>query len=394
MAPEQPENYRYVILGSGRQGTAAAYDLARFGGASQIIMADRDPVAAEDNAHRVNRLTGREVAQGVQLDATDLEAVREVLSAADGAISAVPYYFNLDITRAAIAAGTHLADLGGNAEVVSAQLELDDQARDAHVSVVPDCGMGPGLISTLVAYLVELLDEPREVIIYDGGLPQDPQPPWNYKCTFHINGLTNEYYGYARFIRGGKPVQLESLSDMHLIDYPGIGQLEAMLTSGGMATAAQAYLGTLERLENYTLRYPGHYQWFRAFQTLGLFEEEPIQVGDQQVVPREVYHTLLAPHISAPLIKDVCLFRGVGVGVKDGAETRLNVDIIDYYDEETGFTAMERLTGWHIAIMLGFQVRGAVPPGCHGVESAVKASDFMEALRLRGIDHTITAEPS
>jgi lysine 6-dehydrogenase len=154
-------------------------------------------------------------------------------------------------------------------------------------------------------------------------------------------------------------------------------------------TSVDTYFGQVQRLENWTLRYPGHAEWFKAFRTLGLFEEEPIQVGDQTVIPREVFHTLLAPHISAPLIKDVCILRGEGRGIKEGKETEITIDLLDYYDEDTGFTSMERLTGWHVAIMMGFQAKGAVPAGATSLEKAIKASTFMEALKERGIEYTV-----
>ena len=58
--------------------------------------------------------------------------------------------------------------------------------------------------------------------------------------------------------------------------------------------------------------------------------------------------------------------------------------MIDYYDEETGFTAMERLTGWHAAIMAEFIARGEVASGVWPLEKAVSATRFMEKVRQRG----------
>ena len=50
--------YTYAILGAGRQGTAAAYDLAKFGEAQKIIMADvreETAVQAERKAAKAGR---------------------------------------------------------------------------------------------------------------------------------------------------------------------------------------------------------------------------------------------------------------------------------------------------------------------------------------------------
>jgi lysine 6-dehydrogenase len=308
----------------------------------------------------------------------------------DVVLSAVPYYFNLAITRASVAAGAHYCDLGGNTEVVRAQMALDAEARRAGVSIVPDCGMGPGLVNTLGAYAIHLLAEqlsaePREVYVYDGGLPQNPVPPWNYQLSFHINGLTNEMDGEAIFIRDGKMVQVPTLSEPEWLDFPGLGRLEADVTSGGTSTAAWTYLGKLERFENKVLRYPGHYEWLRAYKALGLFSERPIQVDGQEIVPRQVYHTLLEPKIGGSEVRDVCVMRVVGRGLRAGQPVTVTVDLLDRYDEATGFTAMERLTGWHASVMMGFQARGRVQAGAKPVELAIPAGEFMEALRGRGI---------
>jgi len=380
--------FRYVILGSGRQGTAAAYDLARFGGAARILMADTRLDAARQAAARVNDLLGREVAQASTVDASQRASVQGVLSGAHVALSAVPYLFNLAITEACVAAGVSLCDLGGNTDVVWSQLRLDEAARRAGVSVVPDCGMGPGLINHMGVHVMDLLDQAREVYLYDGGLPQDPVAPWGYQLTFHVNGLTNEYDGDATFIRDGKLTAVPTFTELETIDLPPLGRLEAFVISGSMSTTPHTHLGRLERYENKVLRYPGHFATFEAYKRLGLFSEQPVEVDGRAVIPRHLYHRLLEPRLAAPLIRDVCVMRAVGVGEKGGRPARVSVDLVDRYDPATGFTAMERLTGWHAAIMMGLQARGRIGPGAHRMEQAVRAADVMAELTQRGIPHT------
>ena len=384
--------YTYAILGAGRQGTAAAYDLAKFGEAQIIILADIDEESAAQAAIRINQLIGREIAIAQQLDVSDRAALDKILPDVDVVLSAVPYYFNLEITKACLAAGSSLCDMGGHTGVVRQQLALDAEAKAAGISTVPDCGMGPGLNVTMGAYAKYLLDEPRAVHIFDGGLPQNPVPPWNYQATFHINGLTNEMDGQATFLRDGKLTDVETLSEPEFIEFAPLGRLEADVTSGGLSTSPWTFEGQLQEFTNKTLRYPGHFEWLRAFKELGLFSEEAIQINEFQIVPRDVYHALLEPKISASEIRDVCVIRVVGYGKKDGEETTVTIDLIDYYDEETGFTAMERLTGWHCAMMMGFQARGHVPVGGISVEIAVPAAEFMQAVRERGIKFEVRYE--
>jgi lysine 6-dehydrogenase len=380
---------RYVILGAGRQGTAAAFDLARFGDAERIVMADARPEAAEVAAGRVNQLAGRLVASAAAVDVADPSALQPLLGGAHVALSAVPYMFNLRISRACLAAGTSLCDLGGNTDVVWSQLELDAAARERGVSLVPDCGMGPGLINHMGTFVMELLDEPREVYLYDGGLPQDAPPPWSYQLTFHVNGLTNEYDGDATFIRDGKLVQVPTFTELETVEVPPLGRLEAFVISGSMSTTPHTHLGRLQRYENKVLRQPGHCATFEAYKRLGLFSETAVDVGGQQVVPRALYHRLLEPQITAPRVRDIALMRAVGVGAKDGAERRVTVDLVDRYDEATGFTAMERLTGWHAALVMARQADGRIPAGAHRMENALRGHDVMAEMERRGIGHTV-----
>ncbi|MCA9959149.1 MAG: saccharopine dehydrogenase C-terminal domain-containing protein [Chloroflexota bacterium] len=382
-------HYHYLILGAGRQGTAAAYDLAKFGAASKVTLADMYEETAVAAANRVNELIGWDVAVGKAINVADAQSVMAFMLDADAALSAVPYYFNLDITKAAIATQTHLCDMGGHTGIVRQQLVLDKEAQAAGVSIVPDCGMGPGLINTMAAYAIDLLDETHAIHIYDGGLPQHPKPPWNYQLTFHVNGLTNEMDGKAVFIRDGEVAYVDTLTEPEFIEFAPLGMLEADITSGGTSTAPWTFKGRVKAYENKTLRYPGHFEWLRAFKQLGLFSEEPVQVNGQSVVPRQLYHTLLEPQISAPDVRDVCAVRIVGEGVKDGRETAVTIDLLDYFDEATGFTAMERLTGWHCAIMMGFQARGIVRAGGIPMETAVTPADFMAELPKRGIDYQV-----
>lgn len=178
-------SYRYLIIGAGKQGTAAAYDLAKFGDVEKILFTDMKLDAANKAADRINTLSGRDLATGVQANASDVPALASIMEGFDVALSAIPYYFNLDITKACIEKGVSLYDMGSNTDVVWVQLELDKAAKAAGVSIVPDCGMGPGLINTMGVCVVDLLDKAREVYLYDAGLPQDPTLPGTTLCLPH-----------------------------------------------------------------------------------------------------------------------------------------------------------------------------------------------------------------
>lgn len=374
----------YIVLGAGRQGTAAAYDLARFGDAARITLADADPAVAATAAERVNRLAGRPVAEATQLDVGNPQAVAAALPGHQVALSAVPYYFNLDLTRAAIAAGVSFCDLGGNTEIVRQQHALDGAARAAGVTIVADCGMGPGMGNNLAVYAMRLLDQPQHVMIYDAGLPQEPQPPWNYLATFNIEGLINEYHGGMTVLRGGEIVHLPCFSELEMIHVPGVGHLEAFVLAGGVSTAPWTFQGQLQSYELKVCRYPGTFAQLKAFSDLGLFSPEPVQVGQASIRPRDLFQALYEPQVRRPVMRDVCLIRAIARGVKDGRPAVAQVDLVDRYDEATGFTAMERSTGWHAAIVAAMLARGEIAPGAAPLEAAVPAHVFVKQARLRG----------
>jgi lysine 6-dehydrogenase len=202
------QQFRYAVIGAGRQGTAAAYDMAKWGGAASVLMADYDAGQATRAAERINTLTGRSVATSAQINARDEDALVNLLDGIDVFLAATPFIYLLACTRAAIRSGASMVDLGGHTDTVLQQMSMSDEANAAGVAIIPDCGMGPGMNNTMGLYTVERLQAlgatPREVRLWDGGLPQNPPEPWGYQCSFHINGLTNEYDGKALVLRDGR----------------------------------------------------------------------------------------------------------------------------------------------------------------------------------------------
>ena len=379
--------YRYAILGAGRQGLSAAFDLARFGSTEEILLCDLNLKTAQRGAEKLRALLSRDLFKPVSLDVGDLSQLHHTLKDVDSAISAVPFTFNLGITQVAIECKTNLCDLGGHTETVLKQLALDESAKTSGITLVPDCGMGPGLNISLGVLAMSYLEEPINLFIWDGGLPLDPVPPWNYVSTFHINGLTNEYEGPAWFIRDGKPTQIPCLSEVEELDFPApLGRLEAAVTSGGLSTAPWTFAGKLQRLENKTLRYPGHWKTFQAFQQLGLFQQSPVAIKGGKVIPREVFHSLLQPKISSEQVRDICVIRVRCEGKIKGQNSAFTLDLCETYDETTGLTAMEKFTGWHASMIAILSAQNELPKGAVPIEKALSGAMLMEEAKKRNWD--------
>ena len=383
-------SFNYAVLGAGRQGTAAAYDMAKFGDAALVKIGDASLAAAEKSAARVNQLLNRDVARPCQLDVTDENALVELLVDVDSFLSAVPYWFNPGIAKAAIKARASMCDLGGNTGLVFEQLKLDQAAAEAGISLVPDCGQVPGMGNSLAAYAISFFDRPAEILIWDGGIAQKPRPPFNYYLTFNIAGLTNEYFGTTHFLRDGAIVEMPLFTEAEyeLVEFPEpIGTLEAFVTAGGTSTAPWTYEGKLKTYQNKTLRYPGHFVQWKTLIDIGFLEEDPVDFGcGVKLSPRHLLHTLFDPKLAPqPDDKDLVIVRIKGTGQKDGRPAEVVLDVIDYFDEATGFTAMERTTGWHAAIVAILMAQGITPRGAKPVEVAVPGPLFAAEMKKRGI---------
>jgi len=137
--------YKYAVLGAGQMGVASAYDLAKFGEADEVVLADNVYDTAEASAERINKLLSTDIAEAVQTNVKDMAQLAKVLDDVDAFVSAVPFKHNLAITELAIRHGVSMTDLGGHTGVVRKQLQRSAKAKGAGVTIVPDCGMGPGM---------------------------------------------------------------------------------------------------------------------------------------------------------------------------------------------------------------------------------------------------------
>ncbi len=382
----QTKTWTYAVLGSGRQGTAAAYDLVKFGNADSVIIGDINMKLAQQSATRVNHLLNTDIVKAEQVDVRNQEKLISFLTEVDTVISAVPYYYNLEITKVAIASKTNMCDLGGNTDLVMKQLELNTQAEEANISVIPDCGQVPGLGTTLCVYAMSLLDKPEDVYMWDGGLPQTPRLPFNYLLTFNIDGLINEYHGTTEFLREGKIVDVPCFIELEEIEFPApVGKLEAFTTAGGTSTAPRTFEGQLKTYQNKTVRHPGHYIQLKTMNDLGLFDPEPIDIVGGKVAPRAMLAKLFEPKVTFPKDKDVVVIRVKCLGEKDSRPAQAQVDLMDFFDETTGFTAMERTTGWDVSIVAIMMTKCQSKKGAVPLELAISSTDFVRELQQRGI---------
>jgi lysine 6-dehydrogenase len=378
--------FKYAILGAGMQGPAVAYDLARFGDAEIVYLADIDEERATQKAEWVNRLLQRAIVYPMRVDALDDQQVLRYFEQADVVVSAVPWQMNMRLIQLALDAKRSFIDMGNEPEWFWNEFrKRDEEAKKAHIALVPDCGLAPGMVNHLGLYCMEQMDECHEIRLRCGGLPQRPIPPIGYKLVFNMIGVISEYMGEALTLHEGKPHYVPTMDDVECLVIEPLGELEAAPTSGGTSTAPYTLQGKVQEYDYKTLRYPGHWAAMRALRDLGFFDEKPIELHGVHIAPREVAAKIIPPHIDFPEEKDLVVVYVYGSGVKNGAPFSISLEFVEYHDDETGFTAMERCTGFAAAIIAHGVATGVVPRGVVPYEQSMSGHTFVKEWLRRGM---------
>ena len=392
---------KLLVIGAGMMGSAAAFDMARSSGVESVTLADADIVRAQDAAQSIaqrDRKKGATV-RAVALDAADESSASALMRGHTAVLSAVPYFLNVGLARAAIGARCHFADLGGNNTVVRKTLAMGAEAEKNGIGLAPDCGLSPGMASILAGDLVRRLRASKNsaqaaalsrslskppisaVKLYVGGLPKKPRPPFEYQLVFSVEGLINEYVEPARVLKGGKLVEIEPLTEPEEFRIRGFHPMVAFHTSGGTSTMPESFQGEVGECFEKTLRYPDHYTLIRGLYNLGFFSSEKRRLKSGEISPRELTSHLFLEKLSDEE-PDVTIMR-----IEAHAHKRvLSYTMIDEYDRKTGLTSMMRTTAWPASIVLQMMASGSIAKrGGIRQELDVPADLFLREMSRRGI---------
>lgn len=377
---------KFIVLGAGLMGRALAFDLARSQGVERVTIADE----RVERATRLERELNSPLISSQELDVARFADVVKRLRGHDCAISAVPYRFNAELTKASIEAGVHFCDLGGNDQILEEQRQMDAEAQRKGLLIVPNCGLAPGLGNVLAAGGAKLFGEGLDSIsIRVGGLPRHPRPPLNYQLVFSVEGLLNEYSGKARVLRNFQPAEIDAMTELETLTFPPpFGAVEAFLTSGGTSLLSEMFAGKVRHMDYKTIRFPGHCERFRALLEIGFGSSEPISIGSNLMTAREVFMELLKKKLptSGP---DVVLLRTELKG--DGRHSRktLRYQLIDYYDENANISSMMRTTAFPTSVIAQMIVGGRIQgTGVRTPEQCVELDPLLSELGSRNIHIT------
>jgi saccharopine dehydrogenase-like NADP-dependent oxidoreductase len=331
-ASERRKHLRIVVLGGGRVGGAIVRDLAAEEDLS-VLVVDVDPV-------RVERLTDFG-ADGVIADLSAAKNVSKAVADADLVVGAVPGFLGYQTVEQVLRAGRPMVDISFFPESAFGLAEL---AQQAGVPCLFDCGVAPGLSNLVLGRMESSLDEVSSFHCLVGGLPVERKWPWEYKALFSPGDVIEEYMRPARMRREGKELTMPALSEVELVDFPGLGSLEAFNTDGlrSLLTTSK----TPSMVEK-TLRYPGHAVRMRILRDAGFFSSHEIQAASGTVRPRDVTEALLfsAWHYEDGE-PDLTVMRIVVEGTADGKAVRHVYNMLDYYNTDTETSSMARTTGY------------------------------------------------
>lgn len=367
-----------LVLGAGLMGPAIVRDLLRFEIADRVILTDADTGRLQRAAAWI---ADRRCETRV-LNIWDRPALLAAMREADVVAGAYPVAAVREVTSAAVEAGVHLADLTGSAEGFDI-FDYHEAAAAAGVTLLPGCGVGPGLTNALAGQGAARFDRPDEGVIYVGGLPLHPRPPFNYTLVFSLETLIDEYVAPVLVVQDGRTVEVPALDGLEHLTFPEpIGACEAFYTYGlGTLARTGPRLGFRNLCEK-TVRYPGHRDLVAFLRDCGFFRQDPVEVDGATVVPRRLAVRLLEPLLRSDDPRDVTVVRVVVRGERGGERGRWVFEMVDRYDEAEGVTSMARTTAYTCSILVGMLLDGRIQArGVAPLEEVFADAGRYEALR-------------
>jgi lysine 6-dehydrogenase len=375
---------KIIVLGAGLVGGPMAIDLAK-DPQFDVTLADLDTASLTEPGSKYPILT-------IQKDLSDPAAVRELVKDYDMVVNALPGFMGYQTFKSVIEAGKNIVDI---AFFIEDPFEADEIAKKNKVTAIMDCGVAPGMCNILIGHADHLLDETEEVLYFVGGLPEIREWPYEYKAVFSPVDVIEEYTRPARYIENGFPVTRPALSDPELMNFPGIGTLEAFNTDG---LRSLAFTIKAKNMKEKTLRYPGHIAKMALLRETGFFSYDAVEVKGQKIRPIDMTAKLLFPLWKLkPGEVDITVMKVVVKGKKGGKTLQYSWDLFDKYDPVTGIHSMARTTGYTATvaarmIAAGLYTRKGVSVPEYIGQDPSCVNYMLDGLKKRGVIYKETVE--
>ena len=342
---------KITLIGAGTMGSAIVRELERKPEVSQLHVCDARAKALQE----LHQKARSQKLRSFQLDARDPTVLEPVLRESACVIGCSSPVLNPPVAQLCLSLGIHFCDLGGSDEVVQRELQLDEQARERGVWIVPNCGLAPGLANILCMRGIDQFDEVDQAHVRVGDVPLRPEPPFNYRLSWTAEKVVDDYTHPVLMIEEGEVREVEPLSLEEEISFPEpFRKMEAYCTAGSLSTLIEDMRGRIRALDHKTVRWPGHGHQIRFLLHLGFGE-------DRKIDPRThlTYRDVLVRRLQQKLggeYEDAVLLRVTVKGIKDGQKRTLVYQMVTTFVPETKMSAMKRCTSIPaatIAVLIG-----------------------------------------
>lgn len=387
---------KILVLGSGLMGPAAAYQAMIADDVRTVTIADQSQEQLDACTALLSDKPGTSKLVFMQLDLNDLAATAHLMSGYDAAVAALPNPTNLLAIKAALQAGIPLVDLAQTYPDTVASLEAE--AQESGAFIILGCGVEPGLTEIIARHLAEKMDQVAELHIKCGGIPQKPTPPLGYKIVFGGKQMPLREKD-SEMVRDGQIAMVPRYSGIEAVSFPGVGQCEAWHEGFKPWILDIPALRNIKLGTQKTVRWPGYAQQVTVLKELGLLSLEPVAVDGVPVVPKHLVDAVLLPRVKFEAgDRDITCLRVELVGQVNGRRCRYQAEMVDRYDEETGFTSMARTTAFTGAIAARMIAAGQITPGSSRIVTPEKViagpvfDPFMAELARAQMQITISFE--
>ncbi len=351
---------KLLSIGCGYIGSVLAEELVNSLDFEKLVICDTTKEKIEETAKKIG-----ERVFPLQLDISNYSNLLKIIDNADLVIGLSPGRLGFKVMKACVEKKKNLIDLSFMAED---PFFFQESALEAGVNIIPDCGVAPGLSNMLIGKSSSQLDEVEDAIIYVGGLPQNPKPPLNYKVTWCVEDLFEEYTRKAKIIRNGKTVEVDALEGLEEIEFEGFGKFEGFFTD---SVRSLHHTIKANNMWEKTLRYPGHVEKIKLIKKLGLLNKKPVK--SMNISPWEFMCKFWEENLSFFEEKDLVLMRIKVSGKKDSTKFLHTYELVDYFDEQKNITAMGRSTAYTAFAVIKLMIKnkinrkGVIPPEILGM---------------------------
>jgi lysine 6-dehydrogenase len=375
---------KILILGCGLMGPVIAKDCAENDDITEVVGCDFD----EEQLKKCSKFVSNKKFRTSKLDLTDYGTLVEILDNFDVAINASAAQFSSNILKAAMETGVNFVDLSGAWYPLDGNIYT--KVKRAEITVIPGCGVDPGLADILSGHAMNLLDKVETVSFACGGLPRNPTPPLDYKIVFGGKKMPIQP-GTVPVILDGTVIDVDRYDGVEPVHVPGFEDMEAFYDGYPSRLLTLCMEKGVKTFVGKTIRYAGFVKKLKFLCDLGIIREEPVIHQGQKIVPLNFFHELVYPLVKfdPEYDRDVTILLVEVDGKKGNSRMHVTFEMVDFYDEKMQITSMARTTGFTAAIVARMLARGDISEkGIQWPVQIIKGKLFeelMNSLEKRGI---------